>query len=123
MEQAIARDPGYGPALAWAAFCCARLMIDGESQDLPGDRQKGIDFARRALKVAGDDPAIIANAAEALAYFGEDIGTMMTLVDRALALTTTNLMQRSGSVFSALTKPLIQEHWTSGATPLSPCLL
>ena len=86
MEQAIARDPGYGPALAWAAFCCARLMIDGESQDLPGDRQKGIDFARRALKVAGDDPAIIANAAEALAYFGEDIGTMMTLVDRSLAL-------------------------------------
>ena len=86
MEQAIARDPGYGPALAWAAFCCARLMIDGESQDLPGDRQKGVDFARRALKVAGDDPAIIANAAEALAYFGEDIGTMMTLVDRSLAL-------------------------------------
>ena len=86
MEQAIARDPGYGPALAWAAFCCARLMIDGESQDLPGDRQKGIYFARRALKVAGDDPAIIANAAEALAYFGEDIGTMMTLVDRSLAL-------------------------------------
>jgi len=86
MEQAIARDPSYGPALAWAAFCCARLMIDGESQDLPGDRQKGIDFARRALKVAGDDPAIIANAAEALAYFGEDIGTMMTLVDRSLAL-------------------------------------
>ena len=86
IEQAIARDPGYGPALAWGAFCCARLMIDGESQDLPGDRQKGIDFARRALKVAGDDPAIIANAAEALAYFGEDIGTMMTLVDRSLAL-------------------------------------
>ena len=86
MEQAITRDPGFGPALAWAAFCCARLMIDGESQDPPGDRQKGIDFARRALKVAGDDPAIIANAAEALAYFGEDIGTMMTLVDRALAL-------------------------------------
>jgi len=85
MEQAFARDPGYGPALAWAAFCCARLMIDGESQDLPGDRQKGIDFARRALKVAGDDPAIIANAAEALAYFGEDIGTMMTLVDRNFA--------------------------------------
>ncbi len=86
MEQAIARDPGYGPALAWAAFCCARLMIDGESKDPEGDRLKGVDLARRALKVAGDDPAIIANAAEALAYFGEDIGTMMALVDRALTL-------------------------------------
>ncbi len=26
LEQAIARDPNYGPALAWAAFCCHRLI-------------------------------------------------------------------------------------------------
>ena len=38
------------------------------------------------MEVAGDDPGILANAAHALAYFGEDIGAMMTLVDRALAL-------------------------------------
>ena len=47
---------------------------------------KGADFARRALEVAGDDPGILANAAFALAYFGEDIGVMTTLLDRALAL-------------------------------------
>src|SRR5438552_15867204 len=29
---------------------------------------------------------VLANAAEALAYFGEDIGAMMALVDRALTL-------------------------------------
>ncbi len=38
------------------------------------------------LEVAGDDPVILVNAALALAYFGEDIGAMMALVDRALAL-------------------------------------
>jgi adenylate cyclase len=38
------------------------------------------------LQVAGDDPGILANAALALAYFGEDIGAMMALVDRALTL-------------------------------------
>ena len=27
LEQAIARDPRYGPALAWAAFCCYRLFL------------------------------------------------------------------------------------------------
>jgi len=86
MEQAIARDPHYGLALAWAAFCCFRLVVDARSEDLAGYRLKGIDFARRALHVAGDDPAIIANAAHVLAYFGEEIGTMMALVDRALAL-------------------------------------
>ena len=86
MEQAIARDPRYGSALAWAAVCCHRLLMDDRSEDREADRLKGADFARRALEVAGDDPAILANAALALAYFGEDIGAMMALVDRALAL-------------------------------------
>jgi adenylate cyclase len=85
MEQAIARDPRYGPALAWTAFCCLRLLI-GRSADPQADRLRGADFARRALEVAGDDPGVLANAAFALAYFGEDIGAMMALVDRALAL-------------------------------------
>ena len=42
--------------------------------------------ARRALEASNDDPSVLANAAFALAYFGEDIGAMITLVDRALAL-------------------------------------
>jgi len=50
------------------------------------ESRKSVDFARRALQVAGDDPGTLANAALAMAYYGEDIGTMMTLVDRALAL-------------------------------------
>ena len=36
--------------------------------------------------MGGDDPGIIVDAAAALAFFGEDIGAMMGLVDRALAL-------------------------------------
>jgi adenylate cyclase len=86
LEQAIARDPRYGPALADAAGCCVRLVMDGWSQDHAADTRKGADFARRALEMAGDDAGILANAAYALAYFGEDIGAMMTLVDRALSL-------------------------------------
>jgi adenylate cyclase len=85
-EQAIERDPRYGPALAWAAVCCQRLLHDGRNGDPEADRRKGADFARRALEVAADDPGILANAAVTLAYFGEDIGAMVGLVDRALAL-------------------------------------
>jgi TolB-like protein/class 3 adenylate cyclase len=86
MEQAIARDPRYGPALAWAAFCCYRLLLDDRSKDPRGDREKGIEFARRALEVARDDPAILTNAAIVLASLGEDLGAMMALVDRALTI-------------------------------------
>jgi TolB-like protein/class 3 adenylate cyclase len=86
LEKAIERDPRYGPALAWAAVCCHRLCLVGSSTDPEADRRKAIEFARRALEVAGDDPGILANAAFALGFFGEDIGAMTALVDRALAL-------------------------------------
>jgi adenylate cyclase len=86
LERAIARDPRYGPALAWAAFCCVRLRADNRSENPEADRLKGIDFARRALEAAGDDPGVLVNTAYTLANFGEDIGAMMALVDRALTL-------------------------------------
>jgi len=86
LERAIARDPQYGPALAWAAHCYGRRCHDGRSPDPAADRVKAIDLARRALQVAGDDTGTVANAVSALSSFGEDIGAMMALIDRALAL-------------------------------------
>jgi len=86
LEQAIARDPRYGPALAWVALFCHRLLLDDRSEDREADRRKGADFARQALEVGGNDPGILAHAAAALAYFGEDMGAMIALVDRALTL-------------------------------------
>jgi TolB-like protein/class 3 adenylate cyclase len=86
LEQAIARDPHYGPALAWAAYCHMRLGSDGRSDDPGTHRRKSVDFARRALDARGDDPTVLANAAFALGILGENIGAMIAQVDRALAL-------------------------------------
>ncbi|HEY3790377.1 MAG TPA: hypothetical protein VGM09_00995 [Bradyrhizobium sp.] len=86
MEQAIARGARYRPALAWAAICSFRLLLDNRSDDPAADRVKGMDFARRASEGIDDDPGVLANAALALAYFGEDVGAMIALVDRALTL-------------------------------------
>jgi len=61
-------------------------VTDGRSEDPAADGLKSVDFARRALEVAGNDPSILANAALALSHFGEDIGSLIGLVDRALAL-------------------------------------
>jgi TolB-like protein/class 3 adenylate cyclase len=85
-EQAIAIDPNYGPALSWAAICHMRLVVDGWAKEPEINRRKGIDLARQALQVAQNDPGTLANAAYALAVLGEDIGAMIGLVDRALAL-------------------------------------
>jgi tetratricopeptide (TPR) repeat protein len=86
LNQAIDRDPRYAPALALAAVGHLRLCVDGLSKDPQADRRRGADLAQRALKVARDDPSTLANASLALAYFGEDIGAMVGLIDHALAL-------------------------------------
>ena len=44
LEQAIARDPHYGPALAWAALCCFRLVLDGRSEDPASRPSEGHRF-------------------------------------------------------------------------------
>jgi len=86
LDQAIERDPYYGPALALAAVCYGRRYTLGGSEDREADEGKAAALARRALQVTADDPAVLANAAYALTFLGEDIGAMMALVDRALAL-------------------------------------
>jgi len=86
LDQAIARDPHYAPALALAAQIHAQRCIAGWSEDPEAESRRGADLAQRALRTGGDDPGTIVSAAGALAFFGEDIGAMMALVDRALVL-------------------------------------
>jgi TolB-like protein/class 3 adenylate cyclase len=86
LEQSIVIDPYYGPALSWATICHLRLVGDGWAEAPETNRRKAIDLARQALQAGGDDPGILANAAFVLGQFGEDIGAMIGLVDRALTL-------------------------------------
>ena len=88
LEQAIRREPRYGPALALAAT----YRVDLENFDWSDDREEqenremAVDFARRALRAAPDDPGVLGRAAMVLGRFGEDIDAALALVDRALAL-------------------------------------
>jgi TolB-like protein/class 3 adenylate cyclase len=86
LEHAIAIDRHYGPALSWAAICHMRLVNDGWADNPETSRLTAADLARQALQVAQNDPSTLANAAQVLAYFGENIDAMIALVDRALAL-------------------------------------
>jgi TolB-like protein/class 3 adenylate cyclase len=86
LEQATAIDPRYGRALGRAALCHLRLVADGWAEAPETNRHKAIDLARQALQAAPNDPDTLAYAAFVLAQLGEDIGAMMGLVDRALAL-------------------------------------
>ena len=63
-----------------------RLVRDGWAEEPETSRRKSIDFARRALQAARDDPGVLTISAFVLAHFDEDIGALIGLVDRALAL-------------------------------------
>src|ERR1700737_699844 len=86
LEQAIAIDRHCGQALSLAAMCQMRLVRESWAEAPETASRKAVDLAHQALQVAGDDPGILANAAFVLANFGEEIGAMMALVDRALTL-------------------------------------
>src|SRR5271167_348324 len=90
LSQAIARDPRYGPALAWAGICHYRLCFDGWAEDPVASRDKAIALAEQALAVADDDAGVLANAALVLGRSGEDINTAIALIDRSLALNPSN---------------------------------
>ncbi len=68
--------PEHGPDLDVAGW------TDAED----ANRAAGLELARRAFHVAGDYPDVLCNVAYVLAYFGEDIATATTLIDRALEL-------------------------------------
>ncbi len=86
LEQAIERDPRYGSALAQAAARHFELHVNGWTNDPETSRRKGVELSRRALQVAGDDPNVLCNVAYILAYFGEEIGAAIALVDHGLKL-------------------------------------
>jgi adenylate cyclase len=85
LDQAIARDPLYGPALALAAVCTYQLHMNGWTDSPDTARKQSLDYARRAIRVTTDDPFVLACAAAAFGYFGEDIEASIALMDRALA--------------------------------------
>jgi aldehyde dehydrogenase family protein/tetratricopeptide repeat protein len=86
LEQAITIDRHYRPALSWAAIYHLQLVRAGWAEEPETSRRKASGLARQALEAGENDSGILANAAFVLAFFGEDIGSMIGLVDRALAL-------------------------------------
>jgi adenylate cyclase len=85
-DQAIARDPDYAPALAWAAICHFRYGAECWAEDPAASRRKAIALAERALALTDDDSGVLANVAHVLGLSGEDLGTAIALVDRSVAL-------------------------------------
>jgi len=98
LGKALERDPHYAPALAFVAHCHVQLHLNGWSNNPERGRQEGIEYARRALRVGGNDPYVLDQVASVLGYFERDINPAIALIDRALELNPSHAMgwERSG---------------------------
>jgi adenylate cyclase len=85
LDRAIARDPGYGPALALAAMSTQQLHLNGWTDAPDATRLQGLDYARRGFRAAENDPFVLTSAALVFGYFGEDIEAAIALMNRSLA--------------------------------------
>jgi uncharacterized membrane protein YfcA len=107
LEQAIAIDGHYGPALSVAAICHLHLTTNGWVEEAETVRRRASDLALQALQVGENDPGILVNAAFVLARFGEDVDATIGLVDRALAL---NPSYARGWLFSGILRSWAGQH-------------
>jgi adenylate cyclase len=84
LEQAVERDPQYGPALASLALCHSQNFLSGWG-DAAVEVERCKALARRARDAAPDDPMTVTSAAGALLALGEDTELLKRMVDGALA--------------------------------------
>ena len=84
LEQAVERDPNFGPALASLALCHAQNFLSGWG-DAAVESEKARTLAHRAREAAPNDSATVTNAAGALLNLGEDAELLKRWVDGALA--------------------------------------
>lgn len=83
LDEAIARDPDYGLALAFAARCHGTLSIQW-CDDPAKSRERALELGRRALRVASDDPDVLSYVAFSSALAGGDLAIADAMVERSL---------------------------------------
>lgn len=85
LDQALALDPTFARALAFASLIHSIRDIVGANADPQKSATLALDFARRAISADPDDPEVLAIASNVLVWAGEDIAPADAMVERAVA--------------------------------------
>jgi TolB-like protein/class 3 adenylate cyclase/Tfp pilus assembly protein PilF len=84
LNRAIELDPGYAGALAVAAWGLEHRTSMGWPPLTADDRQRGVQLARAALAVGGDDPDVVAHCALVILALGREYDQGLEIVKRAV---------------------------------------
>jgi len=72
LEQALAIDPSYAPAMALAAYCYAERHNQGWTHAMDADAATGLALASRAIELGKDDANVLWMSAFAVRALGAD---------------------------------------------------
>jgi adenylate cyclase len=90
LDRAISLDPGFAPALAYAAWCYEQRVVRGWPTAREDDVRTGIKLARAAIATGSDDANAMVTAGFVLVMLGRDYEAGLTAVRRALDLNRNN---------------------------------
>lgn len=86
LERAIAIDPHYAQAHAYAAWRLNFWVGEGRSKDAKQDMARALELSQRAIELDPEDAFALAVAGHLLSFFGGKPDEALELFDNALAL-------------------------------------
>ena len=105
LEQALAIDPDYAIAHAYAAWCHEQLFMHGGHD--ADDRSIALRHARAALASGRDDSSALAIGGFVVAMLDRDFATALSVLDQSLALNSNSALAYG---FSALVRAMHDDH-------------
>ena len=90
LEQAIALEPDYAAALAYASWADARRGLVSLTMLTDDERARCLDYAHRALQYGEDDPVVLAICGHSLLAIGHMPAEGLAAADRALKANPNN---------------------------------
>jgi tetratricopeptide (TPR) repeat protein len=92
LEQALAIDPSYPPALAMAAYCYAMRRQQGWARDFDADTAEGLRLANKAIDCGKGDANVLWMASFVIRSLGRDSHRARELAIRSLEINPNSAM-------------------------------
>ncbi|MEE9129551.1 MAG: adenylate/guanylate cyclase domain-containing protein [Phycisphaerales bacterium] len=86
LEKAIAIDPNFAPATAYAAWCYEQRVVRGWSTAAESDIEKGVKLARAAIAADSEDATAVGTAGFVLLMLGREFDAGLAALQHALDL-------------------------------------
>ena len=86
LEKAIAIDPNFAPATAYAAWCYEQRVVRGWSTAEESDIEKGVKLARAAIAADSEDATAVGIAGFVLLMLGREFDAGLAALQHALDL-------------------------------------